>query len=110
MEDLTPDEQAALDVLLWFWENKGAFNTLHGQRPQTVAHAISDSPAGLRAWNGQLFDDTLDDDFVLTNAALYWLTCTAGSSTASTTTTPARHVRLGRRQSLSRWPPQPTAT
>ena len=32
------------------------------------------------AWNGQLFDDTLDDDFVLTNVALYWLTGTAGSS------------------------------
>jgi epoxide hydrolase len=80
MDDLTPDEQAALGVLSWFWENKGAFNTLHSQQPQTLAHAISDSPAGLLAWNGQLFDDTLDDDFVLTNVALYWLTDTAGSS------------------------------
>jgi pimeloyl-ACP methyl ester carboxylesterase len=80
MDDLTPDEQAALGVLSWFWENKGAFNTLHSQQPQTLAHAISDSPAGLLAWNGQLFDDTLDDNFVLTNVALYWLTDTAGSS------------------------------
>jgi pimeloyl-ACP methyl ester carboxylesterase len=80
MDDLTPDEQAALGVLSSFWENKGAFNTLHSQQPQTIAHAISDSPAGLLAWNGQLFDDTLDDDFVLTNTALYWLTGTAGSS------------------------------
>lgn len=63
-----------------FWENKGAFNTLHSQQPQTLAHAISDSPAGLLAWNAQLFDETLDDDFVLTNVALYWLTGTAGSS------------------------------
>jgi epoxide hydrolase len=80
MDNLTPDEQAALGVLSWFLENKGAFNTLHSQQPQTIAHAISDSPAGLLAWNGQLFDDTLDDDFVLTNVALYWLTDTAGSS------------------------------
>jgi epoxide hydrolase len=80
MDDLTPDEEAALGVLSWFWDNKGAFNTLHSQQPQTIAHAISDSPAGLLAWNGQLFDGTLDDDFVLTNTALYWLTGTAGSS------------------------------
>ena len=80
MDDLTQDEQAALGVLSWFWNNKGAFNTLHSQQPQTLAHAISDSPAGLLAWNAQLFDETLDDDFVLTNVALYWLTGTAGSS------------------------------
>jgi epoxide hydrolase len=80
MDDLTPQEQDALGVLSWFWQHKGAFNTLHSQQPQTIAHALSDSPAGLLAWNGQLFDDTLDDDFVLTNVALYWLTGTAGSS------------------------------
>ena len=80
MDGLTSEEQAALGVLSWFWENKGAFNTLHSQQPQTLAHAISDSPAGLLAWNGQLLDDSLDDDFVLTNVALYWLTGTASSS------------------------------
>jgi hypothetical protein len=26
-------------VLNWFWQNKGAFNVLHGQQPQTLAHA-----------------------------------------------------------------------
>jgi epoxide hydrolase len=80
MDGLTADEQAALGVLSWFWEHKGAFNMLHSQQPQTLAHAITDSPAGLLAWNGQLFDETLDDDFVLTNVTLYWLTGTAGSS------------------------------
>jgi hypothetical protein len=80
MDGLTPDEQAGLGVLSWFWEHKGAFNTLHSQQPQTLAHAITDSPAGLLAWNGQLFDETLDDDFVLSNVTLYWLTGTAGSS------------------------------
>jgi pimeloyl-ACP methyl ester carboxylesterase len=80
LTDLTADEQAALGVLSSFWEHKGAFNTLHSQQPQTLAHAITDSPAGLLAWNGQLLDDSLDDDFVLTNVALYWLSGTAGSS------------------------------
>ena len=80
MVDLTPGEQDALSVLSWFWENMGAFNTLHSQQPQTLAHAITDSPAGLLAWNGQLFNETLDNDFVLTNITLYWLTGTSGSS------------------------------
>jgi pimeloyl-ACP methyl ester carboxylesterase len=80
LADLTDDEQAAMGVLAWFWQHKGAFNVLQGQQPQTLAHAIADSPAGLLGWNGQLFDDTLDDDFILANVTLYWLTGTAGTS------------------------------
>lgn len=79
-EDLSADEQQSLSVLDWFWKNKGAFNTLQGQQPQTLAHALMDSPAGLLGWNAQLFDEGLDDDFVLANATLYWLTGTAGTS------------------------------
>lgn len=79
-ENLSADEQQALSVLDWFWKNKGAFNALQGQQPQTLAHALSDSPAGLLGWNAQLFDDVLDDDFVLANVTLYWLTGTAGTS------------------------------
>jgi len=53
---------------------------LQGQQPQTLAHALADSPAGLLGWNAQLFDESLDDDFVLANVGLYWLTGTGGSS------------------------------
>ena len=77
---LNADEQAAMSVLQWFWQHKGAFNVLQGQQPQTLAHALADSPAGLLGWNAQLFDESLDDDFVLANVSLYWLTGTAGSS------------------------------
>jgi pimeloyl-ACP methyl ester carboxylesterase len=77
---LDADEQAAMSVLQWFWQQKGAFNVLQGQQPQTLAHALADSPAGLLGWNAQLFDDSLDDDFVLANVSLYWLTGTAGTS------------------------------
>jgi pimeloyl-ACP methyl ester carboxylesterase len=73
-------DQQALSVLDWFWQHKGAFNLLQGQQPQTLAHALADSPAGLLAWNAQLFDETLDDDFVLANVSLYWLTGTGGTS------------------------------
>jgi len=79
-EGITEAELAALDRLKWFWENMGAFNTLHSQQPQTLAFAISDSPAGLLAWNAQLFDPALDRDFVLANIAIYWFTGTAASS------------------------------
>jgi pimeloyl-ACP methyl ester carboxylesterase len=80
LADLDDDEQAAMSVLQWFWQHKGAFNVLQGQQPQTLAHALADSPAGLLAWNAQLFDESLDDDFVLANVTLYWLTGTAGTS------------------------------
>jgi pimeloyl-ACP methyl ester carboxylesterase len=78
--DLTEDEQQALQTLTWFFENKSAFNLLHGQQPQTLAHAIEDSPAGLLGWNSQLLDESLEDDFVITNIAIYWFTRTAGSA------------------------------
>ena len=38
--------------LSWFWENLGAFNVLQSQAPQTLAHALADSPTGLLGWNG----------------------------------------------------------
>ena len=84
--DLSAEDAAALQTLQWFYENKFSFNQLHSQQPQTLAHALADSPAGLLAWNSQLFtpDTTgakgLDDDFVLTNISIYWFTNTAGSS------------------------------
>jgi pimeloyl-ACP methyl ester carboxylesterase len=83
---LSAHDQAMLEKLQWFLDNKFSFNQLHSQQPQTIAHALADSPAGLLAWNGQLFtgetnsDATPDDDFILTNIALYWLTNTAGSA------------------------------
>jgi epoxide hydrolase len=77
---LDEQEQAAMSVLQWFWRHKGAFNTLHGQQPQTLGHALADSPAGLLAWNAQLFDESLDDEFILANVALYWLTGTGATS------------------------------
>jgi pimeloyl-ACP methyl ester carboxylesterase len=80
LDNLDRGEQEAMSVLTWFWQNKGAFNMLQGQQPQTLAHALADSPAGLLAWNGQLFDEALDDEFILANVSLYWLTGTAGTS------------------------------
>jgi epoxide hydrolase len=85
-EGMSAEDGAAMGKLQWFMENKISFNQLHGQQPQTLAHALADSPAGLLGWNLQLMDAEamggrrLDDDFILTNTALYWLTNTGGTS------------------------------
>ena len=67
LADLTAEEQAELETLQWFYENKMSFNPLMAQQPQTLAYALLDSPVGLLAWNAQLFGEDLDADFVLTN-------------------------------------------
>ena len=79
-QGLSEEEQAGLAVLNWFWQNLGAFNQLQSQQPQTLAHALTDSPAGLLGWNSQLLGPELDNDFVLTNTMTYWLTGTANSA------------------------------
>jgi pimeloyl-ACP methyl ester carboxylesterase len=52
-----------------------------GQRaqPQTIAHALADSPAGQLAWILQLLAGQ-DPDVILTNASIYWFTNTGASS------------------------------
>ena len=79
-QDLSDADQEAMKLVQWFYENKFSFNVLHSQQPQTLAFALADSPVGLLAWNSQLFDETLDPDFVLANVAVYWLTGTSGSA------------------------------
>jgi epoxide hydrolase len=80
LADLSTEDQAGLEVLNWFWQNLGAFNQLQSQQPQTLAHALADSPAGLLGWNAQLMGTDVDGDFILTNTMIYWLTGTSGSS------------------------------
>jgi epoxide hydrolase len=79
-ECMSEADVAAMAHLQWFYENKFSFNTLQSQQPQTLAFALADSPAGLLAWNAQLFGDSLDAEFILANVAVYWLTGTVGSA------------------------------
>jgi len=72
-------------------ERSGAYMQLQGTRPQTIAHALTDSPAGLLAWivdkfqdwsnpDAQLPEDAVDRDRILTDVSIYWFTGTAGSA------------------------------
>jgi pimeloyl-ACP methyl ester carboxylesterase len=78
----TPKELQAIEGLNWYREHMSAYHALQAQQPQTLAYSLADSPLGLLAWFCQIFRDGegIDDDFVLTNASLYWLTNTIASS------------------------------
>ncbi|TMR06942.1 epoxide hydrolase [Actinomadura soli] len=80
---LNREDVARLRALEGFVAHKGAYLRLQATQPQTLAHALADSPAGQLAWNLQLFGETVGDDYVLTNATIYWLTDSAGSAALS---------------------------
>src|SRR5262245_44967223 len=72
LEGLSPVDYECLGFAQGFMER-----AIHdsGQRaqPQTIAHALADSPAGQLAWIVQLLAGQ-DPDVILTNASIYWLT------------------------------------
>jgi hypothetical protein len=79
--DLDDDDQAALAFLERFTASGGlAYNQYQSAQPQTLAYALQDSPAGWLAWVTQLYRESVDPDYIVTNASAYWLTGTVGSS------------------------------
>lgn len=82
----TEAETTRLQRLQQFMAERFGFNALQSSRPQTVAYGISDSPAGLIAWLGDMFagfgdsPDAVAKDKFLTNVLVYWFTGTAASS------------------------------
>ena len=80
LEALTEQEEKQLQSFQWWVENKGAYNPLQSTVPQTLAHALADSPVGQLAWNYQIYGDAVSFDYILTNVMIYWLTNTAASS------------------------------
>ena len=79
--DLSEEDAAALRFLEDFTAGGGlAYNAYQSAQPQTLAYALQDSPAGWLAWVTQLFRHWADRDYLISNAAIYWLTGTIGSS------------------------------
>ena len=78
-DGMTQEEMGYLAFLQSFVEHS-VHDKLQAAQPQTVAHALADSPAGQVAWSGQLFGNALSQDEILTNVSIYWLTGTAASS------------------------------
>jgi pimeloyl-ACP methyl ester carboxylesterase len=71
------------------WMARSGYAMEMGTRPQTIAYALNDSPAGQLAWKLEWFVDydptttkqtPIDRDAILTNVTIFWLTQTAGSA------------------------------
>jgi microsomal epoxide hydrolase len=86
---LTDEERRRLDRSRQFRNTGMGYAAVQSTRPQTLAYALTDSPAGQLAWivdkfsawtDGDLPEDAVNRDQMLTNVTLYWLTGTAGSS------------------------------
>src|SRR5262249_43630673 len=87
---LTDSDRARLHRLSRFLQDQSGYMKLQATRPQTLAYALTDSPAGQLAWIIEKFkewtdsdkvpEDAVDRDLLLTNATIYWLTGTAGPS------------------------------
>ncbi|MHC2998975.1 epoxide hydrolase family protein [Microbacterium sp. HJ5] len=89
-----PDEVAFFDRIAADHETDGAYGHVQATRPDTLAAALNDSPAGLVAWLAEKlveWSDTPGDDpadverlisreRILTEATIYWATQTIGSS------------------------------
>jgi pimeloyl-ACP methyl ester carboxylesterase len=87
---LTAEEKDYVDEVAAWSAEEGGYQHQQNTRPLTLAHALSDSPSGLLAWivekyrawsdsNGDL-PARFTDDFVLTQASLYWFTNSIATS------------------------------
>jgi pimeloyl-ACP methyl ester carboxylesterase len=86
----TPDEKIFLEQLNHWLKEETGYAWIQGTKPQTLAFALSDSPAGLAAWIIEKFrtwsdcrgdlESVFTKDELLTNITLYWVTGAIGSS------------------------------
>jgi microsomal epoxide hydrolase len=78
------DEAAYLAELAHWLKEETGYQWIQGTRPQTLAYALTDSPAGLAAWIAEKFrawsDVEIARDDLLANVSLYWFTGAIGSS------------------------------
>jgi len=91
MAALTDADRARLARMQEWQQKSGAYLQLQGTRPQTLAHALTDSPAGQLAWIVEKFqdwtdpaaelpEDAVDRDRILADVSIYWFTATGGSA------------------------------
>jgi microsomal epoxide hydrolase len=88
--DPSPEERRYLDELTVFLKEETGYQWIQGTRPQTLAFALTDSPAGLAAWIVEKFrawsdcggdlESVFTRDELLSNISLYWFTGAIGSS------------------------------
>jgi pimeloyl-ACP methyl ester carboxylesterase len=87
---VTPGERRYLDEVAAWFADAGGYEHEQMTRPRTLAYGLSDSPGGLLAWLVEKYREWSDcdgdlsrrfsDDFILTQASLYWFTNAISSS------------------------------
>lgn len=87
---LSPAEQAFLDAEAAYDQTDGGYSAIMATRPDTIAAALTDSPAGLAAWLVDKYRDwsdhdgdlerRIDRDTLLTTITLYWTSGAIGST------------------------------
>ncbi len=83
---LTEAEKVRLERSQTYMREWAGYNMIQSHRPQALAFALSDSPAGWLAWTSELFAGfgekvgAVHDDAILTNATIHWVAGTAASS------------------------------
>lgn len=87
---LSADEQRDLAEMREFRQRETGYQAIQGTKPQTLAYALNDSPAGLAGWVVEKFrswsdcggdvESAISREDLLTNLTVYWVTQTAGSS------------------------------
>jgi len=87
---VTQEEMVGLIEAQQFLKEETGYQRIQGTKPQTLAYALNDSPAGLAAWIIEKFRTWSDcggdierrftKDQLLTNVMLYWVPQTANSS------------------------------
>ncbi|WP_341770208.1 epoxide hydrolase family protein [Actinomadura darangshiensis] len=89
--DLSPDEAERIAAAERLRQVGTGYADLQSTRPQTLAYALNDSPAGQLAWIVEKFwewtdpakalpEDAVGRDHLLANVTLYWLTATGAPS------------------------------
>jgi pimeloyl-ACP methyl ester carboxylesterase len=88
--EATAEERRYYDALAHWLKEETGYQWIQGTRPQTLAFALTDSPAGLAAWIIEKFrawsdcggdlDSIFTKDQLLANISFYWFTGAIGSS------------------------------
>jgi pimeloyl-ACP methyl ester carboxylesterase len=90
-EHLSDSDRAEVEERRRQWGEEKGYLVLQSTRPQTLAYALTDSPAGQLAWIAEKFktwtsraaelpEDAVDRDQLLTNISVYWFTRTGASA------------------------------
>lgn len=87
---LTPEEKSYVEDLTKWAAQEGGYQHEQSTRPLTLGYGLTDSPLGLLAWilekyrawsdSGGDVSTRFSDDFLLTQASLYWFTNTISTS------------------------------